>query len=249
MAACMNGLALHGGFIPYGGTFLVFSDYARPSIRLSALMGIKVIYVMTHDSIGVGEDGPTHQPVEHVAALRSIPGLLVMRPADAVEAMECWKIALNTDGPSILVLSRQGVPHIRDDHSVEWASYGGYIHSPSKGEGERQVTLMSSGTELHLAKEAQSQLEAEGISTAVVSMPCMELFAQQPGHYRSEVLGDGTLRVAIEAGVAQGWYRWMSNEDGFVGMNSFGASAPAGELYKHFGITVEAIMEAVKSRL
>ena len=249
MAACMNGLALHGGFIPYGGTFLVFSDYARPSIRLSALMGAKVIYVMTHDSIGVGEDGPTHQPVEHVASLRAIPNLLVMRPADAVEAMECWKIALTDGRPVVMVLSRQAVPHIRDDHTVEWAAYGGYIHSPSAGEGERQVTLMSSGTELHLAKSAQAKLAAEGIRAAVVSMPCMELFAEQPAHYRSEVLGDGTLRVAVEAGVAQGWYRWMNNEDGFVGMSSFGASAPAGDLYEHFGITVEAIVEAVKARL
>lgn len=249
MAACMNGLALHGGFIPYGGTFLVFSDYARPSIRLSALMGLKVIYVMTHDSIGVGEDGPTHQPVEHVAALRAIPNLLVLRPADAVEAMECWKIALTDARPCVMVLSRQGVPHIRDDHSVEWSSYGGYIHSPSLGEGERQVTLMSSGSELHLAKEARARLEAEGIATAVVSMPCMELFAEQPAHYRSEVLGDGSLRVAVEAGVSQGWYRWMSNEDGFVGMKGFGASAPAGALYDHFGITVEGIVEAVKARL
>ena len=249
MAACMNGLALHGGFIPYGGTFLVFSDYARPSIRLSALMGAKVVYVMTHDSIGVGEDGPTHQPVEHVASLRAIPNLLVMRPADAVEAMECWKIALTDGRPVVMVLSRQAVPHIRDDHTVEWAAYGGYIHSPSAGEGERQVTLMSSGTELHLAKSAQAKLAAEGIRAAVVSMPCMELFAEQPAHYRSEVLGDGTLRVAVEAGVAQGWYRWMNNEDGFVGMSSFGASAPAGDLYEHFGITVEAIVEAVKARL
>ena len=249
MAACMNGLALHGGFIPYGGTFLVFSDYARPAIRLSALMGAQVIYVMTHDSIGVGEDGPTHQPVEHIAALRAIPNLLVMRPADAVETMECWKVALTDGRPVVLILSRQGVPHIRDDLSVEWAAYGGYIHSPSAGEGIRQVTLMSSGSELHLAKAAQNQLEAKGISTAVVSMPCMELFAEQPAHYRSEVLGDGTLRVAIEAGVSQGWYRWMSNEDGFIGMRGFGASGPADQLYQHFGITVEAIVEAVEARL
>ena len=249
MAACMNGLALHGGFIPYGGTFLVFSDYARPSVRLSALMGTKVIYVFTHDSIGVGEDGPTHQPVEHLASLRAIPNLLVMRPADAVEVMECWKIALTDGRPVALILSRQSTPHIRHDVSVEWARYGGYIHSPSTGEGERQVTLMSSGTELHLAKQAQVRLEAEGIATAVVSMPCTEIFAEQPAHYRSEVLGDGTLRVAVEAGISQGWYRWMSNEDGFVGMRGFGASAPAGDLYDHFAITVEAIIAAVKDRL
>ena len=248
MAAAMNGLALHGGFTPFAGTFLVFSDYARPAIRLSALMGAKVIYVMTHDSIGVGEDGPTHQPVEHVAALRAIPNLLVMRPADAVETMECWKVALTDGRPVVMVLSRQGVPHIRDDISVNWSSYGGYIHSPSKGEG-RQVTLMSSGSELHLAKEAQNILEAKGITTAVVSMPCMELFSEQPAHYRNEVLGDSSLRVACEAGVSQGWYRWLGHEDGFVGMNSFGASAPAGDLYNHFGITAQAIVAAVEARL
>ncbi len=249
MAACMNGLALHGGFIPYAGTFLVFSDYARPAIRLAALMGLKVVYVLTHDSIGVGEDGPTHQPVEHISALRAIPGLLVMRPADAVETMECWKMALTDGRPCVLALSRQSVPHIRHDYTVEWASYGGYIHSPSNVEGDRQVTLMSSGTELHLAKQAQEILEADGIATAVISMPCMEVFAEQPAHYRSEVLGDGTLRVAIEAGVAQGWYRWMSHDDGFVGMSSFGASAPADDLYAHFGISATAIVEAVKARL
>ena len=248
MAAAMNGLALHGGFIPFGGTFLVFSDYARPSIRLSALMGAQVIYVMTHDSIGVGEDGPTHQPVEHMAALRAIPNLLVMRPADAVETMECWKIALTDGRPVVLVLSRQAVPHIRDDISVNWAAYGGYIHSPSKGEG-RQVTLMSSGSELHLAKQAQDMLESKGISTAVVAMPCMELFAEQPAHYRNEVLGDSSLRVACEAGIAQGWYRWLGHEDGFVGMKGFGASAPAADLFKHFNITAEAIVEAVEARL
>ncbi len=249
MAACMNGLALHGGFIPYAGTFLVFSDYARPAIRLAALMGLKVIYVFTHDSIGVGEDGPTHQPVEHISALRAIPGLLVMRPADAVETMECWKLALTDGRPCVLALSRQSVPHIRHDHTVEWASYGGYIHSPSNVDGDRQVTLMSSGTELHLAKQAQESLEADGIATAVISMPCMEVFAEQPAHYRSEVLGDGTLRVAVEAGVAQGWYRWMSHDDGFVGMSTFGASAPADDLYAHFGISATAIVEAVKARL
>ncbi len=249
MAACMNGLALHGGFIPYAGTFLVFSDYARPAIRLSALMGIKVVYVMTHDSIGVGEDGPTHQPVEQVSSLRAIPNLLVMRPADTVEAMECWKIALTDGRPTVMVLSRQSTPHMRNDVSVEWASYGGYIHSPSSVEGDRQVTLMSSGTELHIAKEAQKILESEGIATAVVSMPCMEIFSDQPAHYRSEVLGDGTLRIAIEAGVAQGWYRWMSHDDAFVGMSSFGASAPASDLYNHFGITADAVVEAVRARL
>ena len=249
MAACMNGLALHGGFIPYGGTFLVFSDYARPALRLAAIMKAQVIYVMTHDSIGVGEDGPTHQPVEQLAALRAIPNLLVMRPADAVETMECWKIALTDGRPAILALSRQAVPPIRADHSVEWAAYGGYIHSPSSGESARQVTLLSSGSELHVAKSAQALLETEGIATAVVSMPCMEIFAEQPAHYRSEVLGDGTLRVAIEAGGAQSWYRWLSSEDGFVGLDRFGASAPADDLYQHFDITASAIVEAVKFRL
>ncbi len=248
MAAAMNGIALHGGLIPYGGTFLVFSDYCRPAIRLSALMNQRVVYVFTHDSIGLGEDGPTHQPVEHLAALRAIPNLLVFRPADTVETAECWELALqNEDAPSVLALTRQGLPCLRKDTSENHSAYGAYIMAPA--DSERQVTLIASGSEVQIACEAQSLLREEGISAAVVSMPCWELFEQQPPHYRDEVLGPGTLHIAIEAGLPFGWERWVESGGGFVGMRGFGASAPAKDLYKKFNITAEAVVEAVKTRI
>jgi len=248
MAAAMNGLALHGGVIPYGGTFLVFTDYCRPSIRLSALMRQRVVYVMTHDSIGLGEDGPTHQPVEHLAALRAIPNLLVFRPADTIETAECWELALDSRAaPSVLALSRQGLPSLRKEASENLSAYGGYILAPAGN--ERQVTLIASGSEVAVALEAQALLGEQDVSAAVVSMPCWELFQAQTPHYRDEVLGPGTLHIAIEAGLRQGWDAWLQPDDGFIGMTGFGASAPAGALYKHFGITAEAVVEAVKARL
>ena len=247
MAAVMNGLALHGGLIPYGGTFLVFSDYCRPSIRLSALMKQRVIYVMTHDSIGLGEDGPTHQPVEHLAALRAIPDLMVFRPADTIETAECWEIALeHAQAPSLLALTRQGLPTLRRDVSENHSAYGAYLIAPA--DSERQVTLIASGSEVQIALDAQKLLREEGISAAVVSMPCWELFEQQPPHYRDEVLGPGTLHIAIEAAVPFGWERWIEAGGGFVGMRGFGASAPAKELYRKFNITAEAVVDAVKTR-
>ncbi len=248
MAAAMNGLALHGGVIPYGGTFLVFTDYCRPAIRLAALMGQRVVYVMTHDSIGLGEDGPTHQPVEHLAALRAIPNLQVFRPADMIETAECWELALDSrKTPSVLALSRQGLPSLRKEAGENLCAYGGYILAPAGS--ERQVTLIASGSEVAIAIEAQALLAAQDISAAVVSMPCWELFQTQTAHYRDEVLGPGTLRIAIEAGLRQGWDTWLQPDDGFVGMTGFGASAPIKDLYPHFGITAEAVVEAVKARL
>ncbi len=249
MAAAMNGLALHGGVIPYGGTFLVFTDYCRPAIRLSALMNQRVIYVMTHDSIGLGEDGPTHQPVEHLASLRALPNLNVFRPADTVETAECWALALKAEHrPSVLALSRQGLPTVRGEPGGEnLCALGGYILAPA--EAERQVTLLASGSEVSVALEARELLAAEGIHAAVVSLPCWELFAEQSQHYRDEVLGPGTLRVAVEAGVAFGWERWIGAGGTVVGMAGFGASAPAKDLYQHFEITPRAVVAAVKERL
>ncbi len=245
MAAAMNGLALHGGIVPYGGTFLVFSDYCRPSIRLSALMGQRVIYVMTHDSIGLGEDGPTHQPVEQLAALRAIPNVYVMRPADSIECAECWEIALLAKStPSILALTRQGLPLLRNADSKENLSVkGGYVLI--EAEGERDVTLIGTGSELMLAVEAAKTLAKDGIKAAVVSMPCWELFAAQPEDYRDQVLGQAP-RVAVEAAVEFGWERWLGAGGAFVGMHGFGASGPAQHLYKHFGITAEAVASAAK---
>src|SRR5687767_5483944 len=248
MAAAMNGMALHGGVIPYGGTFLIFSDYCRPAIRLSALQKSKVIYVMTHDSIGLGEDGPTHQPVEHLAALRAIPNLLVFRPADTMETAECWALALSQKNrPSILALTRQALPHLRADAAVaNHCARGGYLIRPAKN--ARKATLIATGSEVSLAVEAREALEAQGIGAAVVSLPCWELFDEQPESYRREVLGDG-LRVAIEAAGGFGWERYIGADGVFVGMSGFGASAPAPELYKHFGITAAAVVEQVKAKL
>ncbi|MEO9902589.1 transketolase [Nisaea sp.] len=249
MAAAMNGMALHGGLIPYGGTFLVFTDYCRPSIRLSALMGLRVIYVMTHDSIGLGEDGPTHQPVEHVAALRTIPNLNVFRPADAIETAECWLAALQDEHrPSVLALTRQGLPTQRSgDTSENLSAKGGYVLSDASG--ARKVTILATGSEIEIAMDAQKFLEADGVATAVVSMPSIERFKAQDAAYRQQVLGSGTLMVAVEAGVQQCWDGLIGLDGIFVGMSSFGASAPYDDLYKHFGITSDAIVSEVKKRL
>ena len=249
MAAVMNGLALHGGFIPYGGTFLVFVDYMKGAIRLSALMGLRVIYVLTHDSIGLGEDGPTHQAVETVASLRAIPNFNLFRPCDAVETAECWAIALeNTTTPSGMALSRQGVPTLRIEHTNDNLSErGAYIIAAADG-GERKATVLATGSEVSIAMEARQILQNEGIPTAVVSMPSWELFDAQDENYKEEVLGS-SVRVAIEAGIRQGWDKYILSNGGFVGMSGFGASAPAPELYKHFGITSENVVKSVKERL
>ena len=248
MAAAMNGLALHGGTVPYGATFLVFTDYCRPSIRLSALMEQRVIYVMTHDSIGLGEDGPTHQPVEHLAALRAMPNLNVLRPADAVEVAECWEMALlDADTPSVLVLSRQGLPLQRCDADGENRSAkGAYVLR--EADGARDVTLLATGSEVAIAIAAADQLAGDGVKAAVVTMPCWEAFREQDADYQASVLGD-VPRVGIEAAVALGWHEWLGDKATFVGMDSFGASAPAGDLFKHFGITSDAVAEAAKAAL
>ena len=248
MAAAMNGMALHGGVIPFSGTFLVFSDYSRPAIRLGALMGTRVIHVMTHDSIGVGEDGPTHQPVEHVGALRMIPNLNVYRPADAVEAAECWKLALSTPAtPSVMALSRQKVPAVRGDASENRSAKGAYELAASSGPAK--VTIFASGTEVSVAIAARDLLEAEGVPTRVVSTPCWELFDAQTPAYQAQVIGDAPVRVAVEAQVGFGWERFIGEDGVFVGMTGFGASAPAERLYKEFGITGEAVAAAAKAKL
>jgi transketolase len=248
MAAAMNGIALHGGFIPYGGTFLVFSDYSRPAIRLAALMGVRVIHVLTHDSIGLGEDGPTHQPVEHLAALRAIPNLLVFRPADAVETAEAWELALESrTAPSAIALSRQNLPILRREHRSEnLSAKGGYVLR--EPDGGRDVTLLATGSEASLAVEAAERLAGEGVKAAVVSLPCFELFAAESAAYRKSVIG-AAPRVGVEAAIRQGWDLVLGPDDGFIGMSSFGASAPAGDLYKKFGITVEAIVAQVRAQL
>ncbi len=250
MAAAMNGMALHGGVIPYSGTFLVFSDYSRPAIRLGALMNQRVIHVMTHDSIGVGEDGPTHQPVEHVASLRMIPNLLVFRPCDGVETAEAWEVAINTTtGPSLIALTRQNLAPARKEHiSENLVAKGGYILKPASIKPEK-VVLVATGSEVEIALEAQQKLEAEGIGARVVSLPCFSLFAQQSDKYRKDTLGGKLPKVAVEAGVRDGWDRWIGPEGGFVGMTGFGASAPYKALYKHFGITADAVVKAAKDRL
>ncbi|WP_431299757.1 transketolase [Tabrizicola sp. BL-A-41-H6] len=253
MAAAMNGMALHGGVRPYGGTFMCFTDYARPSMRLSALMGVPVVYVMTHDSIGLGEDGPTHQPVEHLAISRATPNTLVMRPADLVETAEAWEIALSEEKrPTVLALSRQNLPAVRKVHSnANMVAKGGYVLAEATG--KRQVILMATGSEVEIALKARDALEAEGIGTRVVSMPCMELFAAQDEAWRKRVLPAGPVRIAVEAGVRQGWDRWLLGERGreaksdFVGMSTFGASAPMERLYKEFGITADAVVAKAKA--
>ncbi|WP_174301213.1 transketolase [Caulobacter sp. S45] len=249
MAAAMNGLALHGGVIPYGGTFLVFTDYSRPAIRLAALMGVRVIHVGTHDSIGVGEDGPTHQPVEHLAALRAIPNLNVFRPADVVEAAEAWRVALQSERtPSVMVLSRQKTAAVRVEPSAEnLTARGAYTLRPA--EGEAKVVIFATGTEVPLALVARDRLQAEGVGVRVVSTPCWALFDQQDEAYRREVMGGEPVRAAVEAAVRFGWDCFIGLDGVFVGMGGFGASAPAERLYAEFGITAEALVSGIKSRL
>ena len=250
MAAAMNGMALHKGLIPYSGTFLSFTDYCRPAIRLSALMKQRVIYVMTHDSIGLGEDGPTHQPVEHLAALRAIPNVLVLRPADVIETAEAWQIALeHTTGPSILVLTRQNLPLLRTEYvDANVSAKGAYVLSPASAP-DAAVTIWATGSEVEIAIDAQKKLEAEKIPARVISVPSLELFAQQDDSYRSKLLDGSVLNVAIEAGVRQGWDAIIGPEGIFIGMKSFGESAPYQELYEHFGITADHLVAAVKARL
>ncbi|HWA69175.1 MAG TPA: transketolase [Rhizomicrobium sp.] len=253
MCAAMNGMALHGGIIPYGGTFFVFSDYCRPSIRLAALMGIRVIFVMTHDSIGVGEDGPTHEPVEQLAAMRAMPNLLTMRPADGVETAECWQIALENDRrPSLIAFSRQDVPTVRQAHTCENLSARGAYELVS--DTDAKVTFLATGTEVSLALEARSLLAADGIAARIVSMPCWKLFEEQPEAYRRKTLGPATVKVAIEAAAREGWDRYIGSEllgegGAFIGMSSFGASGPYKDVYKKFGITAEAAAAAAKKLL
>ena len=247
MAAAMNGMALHGGVIPYGGTFFVFSDYCRPSIRLAALMGVRVVFVMTHDSIGVGEDGPTHQPVELLAAMRAMPGLLVMRPADGVETAECWHLALqNSKRPSLIAFSRQDVPTVRVNHTADNLSARGAYELV--GDADAKVTLLSTGSEISIAMAARDLLAKDGIASRVVSMPCWDLFEEQDEAWRKKLLG--TLpRVAVEAAASFGWDRYIGPNGAFVGMHSFGASGPYKDVYKHFNITPEAVAEAAKKIL
>ncbi|MEO0883127.1 MAG: transketolase [Pseudomonadota bacterium] len=247
MAAAMNGLALHGGIIPYGGTFLVFTDYCRPSIRLAALMGVRSIYVMTHDSIGLGEDGPTHQPVEHVAALRAMPNLNVFRPCDAVETAECWQLALeDTDTPSVIALTRQGLEQQRTTHSEEnLCARGAYVLQDVEGAA---VTLIATGSEVEIAVAAKAALAEQGIAARVVSAPSFERFAEQDAAYRKSVLGTAP-RIGIEAGVRQSWDAFLGPDDAFIGMSTFGASAPIKDLYEHFGITAKAVIEAAKAAI
>ncbi len=249
MGAVMNGIALHGGFIPYGGTFLVFADYMKGAMRLSALMKQRVVYVLTHDSIGLGEDGPTHQAVETLAMLRALPNFKVYRPCDPVETAECWALALqDTDGPSGLVLTRQGIPTQRTHHTNDnLCAKGAYVLA--EAHGDRQATIFATGSEVPIAMEARDILQADGVSTAVVSVPCWELFDEQEEDYKRQVLGKGGVRVAVEAGVRMGWDKYIRSNGGFVGMLGFGASAPAEQLFKHFDITPEKVVEEVKHRL
>jgi transketolase len=243
MAAAMNGIALHGGFIPYGGTFLTFADYSRPAIRLAALMGVRVIHVMTHDSIGLGEDGPTHQPVEHLASLRAIPNLLVFRPGDAIETAEAWDCALQAQAnPSVLCLSRQALPTFRDiTGDANRVALGAYVVvEPDHG---RDVTLIATGSEVAIALDAAKLLAGDGVHAAVVSAPCFDLFRCQSNEYRAEVLGS-VPRVGIEAAIEGDWARWLGDGGEFVGMTGFGASAPVEVLYREFGITAEATATA-----
>jgi transketolase len=249
MAAAMNGLALHGGIIPYSGTFLVFSDYARPAIRLAALMGVRAIHVLTHDSIGLGEDGPTHQPVEHLAALRAIPNLLVFRPADAVETVECWQLALqNRNRPSVLALTRQNLPQLRRELDTDNRCAAG-AYEISAADGKAEVSIFATGSEVSLAVEAQKLLKAKGVAARVVSVPCFELLAEAPEAARKAVIGDAKVRIGVEAAVRQGWDAIIGSDGTFVGMTGFGASAPYKELYKYFGITPEAVAEAALLKL
>ena len=249
MAAIMNGMALHGGVIPYGGTFFVFSDYMRPAMRLAALMGIRVIYVLTHDSIGVGEDGPTHQPIEHLASYRAMPNIYTFRPCDVVETAEAWEIALTSEStPSILALSRQGLPLLRTSAKENLTAKGGYVISDVSNGKERQVTLIATGSEVALAVSAQEKLREKGIEAAVVSMPCTELFDLQTPEYQDQVLGK-CPRIAIEAAAKFGWEKYVGLEGDIIGMDGFGASGPGDKLYEHFGITVDEVVESTENLL
>jgi transketolase len=254
MAAAMNGMALHGGVVPYGGTFLVFSDYCRNAIRMSALQHAQVVYVLTHDSIGLGEDGPTHQPVEHIMSMRLIPNLNVFRPADVIETAECWALALESSGtPSVLALSRQNLPQLRGEGDAAWTKAG---NRSAKGayrlkaaQHARQVVLVATGSEVSLACEVRDALEAAGIGADVVSMPCWELFAAQDSGYQADLLPHGVLRVSIEAGVTHGWEAITGLEGLRFGIDTFGASAPADVLYDHFGLTAAKIVPQITAKL
>ena len=250
MAGAMNGMALHGGIIPYAGTFLIFSDYLRPALRLAALMRKRAIYVLTHDSIGLGEDGPTHQPVEHLASLRAMPNVRVFRPADAVETAECWAAALaHRTGPSVLALTRQALPALRGpEHERGLGAKGGYVLAAASG-GAPRVALLATGSEVSIAVAARETLEKEGIPTQVSSLPCWELFEEQPESWRQSVLGGDAVRIGIEAACGLGWDRYIGADGAFIGMTGFGASAPQGDLYKHFGLTAEAVAEDARTRL
>ena len=249
MAAAMNGMALHGGLIPYGGTFLVFADYMRPALRLAALMRLRVIHVLTHDSIGLGEDGPTHQPVETLASLRAIPNLHVFRPADLMETAECWQLALEARGtPSVLALTRQKLPAVRGEAAKEnCCAHGAYELKPASG--EPVASLFATGSEVHLALQAQAKLEERGMPVRVVSVPCFELFAGQDEEYRARIIGDAPVRVGIEAAIRMGWDRIIGSDGLFIGMRTFGASAPCQDLYRHFGITADEIVRQTEQRL
>jgi transketolase len=248
MAAAMNGMSLHGGVIPYSGTFLVFSDYCRPSLRLAALMERRVIHVMTHDSIGLGEDGPTHQPVEHLAALRAIPNLHLFRPADLTETAECWQLALEyTGGPSVLALTRQNLPALRTAfEEANKCARGAYELAAAKGKA--QVSLFASGSEVSLCIAAKSELEKQGIPMRVVSVPCLDLFLAEDARYRAAIVGEAPIKIAVEAAVRLGWDAVIGGGT-FIGMSGFGASAPYKDLYRHFGITTEAIVAAAFAAL
>ncbi len=245
MAAAMNGIALHGGYLPAGATFLVFADYARPAMRIAALAGIPVVYVMTHDSIGLGEDGPTHQPVEHLASLRSMPKMRVYRPADAIETAECWQLAVErTDGPSLLALTRQNLPQVRKEAGEKNVSAAGaYELSPASGKA--RATIFASGSEVEIALEAQKLLAEQSFAVRVVSVPSLDLFLSQPESVRARIIGDAPIKVAVEAAVRFGWDAVIGSDGIFVGMSGFGASAPYKDLYRHFGITAEAVAEKV----
>jgi transketolase len=248
MAAAMNGMALHGGVVPYGGTFLIFSDYCRNAIRLSALQQVRVVYVLTHDSIGLGEDGPTHQPVEQTMSLRLIPNLNVYRPADAIETAECWALALATPKtPSVLALTRQNLPPVRSDAGDNRCATGAYRLKAAGA--ARQVVLIATGSEVAVALDCAKELETQGIGADVVSMPCVELFEKQEARFRADLLPADVLKVSIEAGVTLGWERFVGSDGLTIGLDRFGASAPAEVLFKHFGFSAEAIVPKILSKL
>ena len=248
MAAVMNGIALHGGLLPYAGTFLQFADYSRPAIRLAALMKQRVIHVLTHDSIGLGEDGPTHQPVEHLSALRAIPNCYTYRPCDGIETAESWELAINKkDAPSLLALTRQGLPTLCDDREENMTAKGAYILKENGNTPD--ITLFASGSEVEIANQAYENLIAKGHKVRLVSCPCLDLFWEQDGEHIQNLICNKSIKVAVEAGIRQSWDRLIGGHSIFIGMDSFGASAPADELYKHFGITSEAIVERVEQAL